>query len=105
VRLVSVDPASLAVQQQGKDNIVPSSCLAVSDTSVYAVVDSGHGALLGRFDQSLSLQAQSERTVDPFTYVTVSGTEVFVQDDQGNILILNKDDLKEKKRAAGQPPT
>jgi hypothetical protein len=29
----------------------------------------------------------------------VSGTEVYVQDDAGNILILNKDDLKEKKRA------
>jgi hypothetical protein len=105
VRLVSVDPTSLAVQQQGKDNIVPASYLAVFETSVYAVVDSGHGAFLGRFDQSLTLQAQSERTVDPFTYITVSGTEVFVQDDQGNILILNKDDLKEKKRAAGQPPT
>ncbi len=105
VRLVSVDPTSLAVQQQGKDNIVPASYLAVSGTSVYAVVDSGHGAFLGRFDQSVALQAQSERTVDPFTYITVSGTEVFVQDDQGNILILNKDDLKEKKRAAGQPPT
>jgi len=105
VRLVSVDPTTLAVQQQGKDNIVPSSYLTVSENSVYAVVDSDHGAFLGRFDQSLALQAQSERAVDPFTYITVSGTEVFVQDDQGNILILNKDDLKEKKRAAGQPPT
>jgi hypothetical protein len=105
VRLVSVDPTTLAVQQQGKDNIVPSSYLTVSENSVYGVVDSGHGAFLARFDQSLALQAQSERAVDPFTYITVSGTEVFVQDDQGNILILNKDDLKEKKRAAGQPPT
>jgi Borrelia P83/100 protein len=104
VRLVSVDPTSLIVQQQGKDNIVPSSYFMVSESSVYAIVDSGHGAFLGRFDQSLMLQAQSERAVDPFTYITVSGTEVFVQDDQGNILILNKDDLKEKKRAAGQPP-
>jgi len=104
VRLVSVDPASLAVQQQGKDNIAPSSYLTVSGASVYAIVDSGHGVFLGRFDQSLTLQAQSERAVDPFTYITVSGTEVYVQDDQGNILILNKDDLKEKKRAAGQPP-
>ncbi|HUI68946.1 MAG TPA: P83/100 family protein [Spirochaetia bacterium] len=105
VRLVSVDPASLSVQQQGKDNLVPSSFLAASEGSVYAVIDSGHGAFLGRFDQSLALQAQSERAVDPFTYIVVSGTEVFVQDGQGNILILDKNDLKEKKRAAGQPPT
>lgn len=104
VRLVSVDPASLAVQQQGKDNIAPTSLLVVSGTSVYAVVDSGNGAFLGRFDQTLALQAQSERKVDPYTYITVSGTEAFVQDDQGNILILDKDDLKEKKRAAGSPP-
>jgi len=104
VRLVSVDPNSLAVQQQGKNNIAPTSLLGVSGTSVYAVVDSGNGAFLGRFDQSLALQAQSERKVDPYTYITVSGTEAFVQDDQGNILILDKDDLKEKKRAAGQPP-
>ena len=105
VKLVAVDPASLAVQQQGKDNLVPASYLAAAEGSVYAVLDSGHGAFLGRFDQALVLQAQSERAVDPYTYITISGTEVFVQDDQGNILILNKDDLKEKKRAAGQPPT
>jgi hypothetical protein len=105
VRLVSVDPTSLVVQQQGKDNIVPSSYLTASETSVYAIVDSGNGAFLGRFDQTLKLQAQSEHSVDPYSYITVSGTEVYVQDDQGNILILNKDDLKEKKRAAGQPPT
>jgi pyruvate/2-oxoglutarate dehydrogenase complex dihydrolipoamide acyltransferase (E2) component len=105
VRLVSVDPTSLAVQQQGKDNIVSASYLTVFETSVYAVIDTGHGTFLGRFDQSLALQAQSEHAVDPYTYITASGTEVFVQDDQGNILILNKDDLKEKKRAAGQPPT
>ncbi len=104
IRLVSVDPTTLVVQQQGKDNILPTSYLLASGTSVYAVLDSGHGAVLGRFDQSLALQAQSERTVDPYTYLTVSGTEVFVQDDQGNILILDKDDLKEKKRAAGSPP-
>ena len=104
VRLVSVDPATLAVQQQGKDNLVPASYLAAAGTSVYAIVDSGSGAFLGRFDQTLALQAQSERKVDPFTYITVSGSEVFVQDDQGNILILDKDDLKEKKRSSGKPP-
>ena len=37
--------------------------------------------------------------VDPFTYIVVSGEEVFVQDASGNILILNRDDLKERKRS------
>lgn len=98
VRLVSVDQATLAVQQQGKDNIAPTSYLAASDTSIYAVLATAKGSFLGRFDPTLALQAQSEKAVDSSTYIVVSGTEVFVQDATGNILILNKDDLKEKKR-------
>jgi hypothetical protein len=98
VRLVSVDPATLAVQKQGKDNIAPTSYLAASSDSTYAVLSTAKGAFLGRFDASLALQAQSETAVDTSTYILVSGTEVFVQDAAGNILILNKDDLKEKKR-------
>ncbi|MGO9307837.1 MAG: P83/100 family protein [Spirochaetia bacterium] len=98
VRLVAVDPATLAVQKQGADNIAPTSYLAASDTSAYAVLNTAKGAFLGRFDATLALQAQSETAVDSSTYILVSGTEVFVQDTAGNILILNKDDLKEKKR-------
>jgi Borrelia P83/100 protein len=98
VRLVTLDPATLVVRQEGKDNLVPTTYLAASDPSVYAVLDSGQGAYLGRFDASAVLQAQSERKVDAATDIVVSGTEVYVQDDAGNILILNKDDLKEKKK-------
>jgi hypothetical protein len=98
VRLVSVDPATLAVQKQGKDNIAPTSYIAASADSAYAVLSTAKGAFLGRFDASLALQAQSETAVDASTYILVSGTEVFVQDAAGNIVILNKDDLKEKKR-------
>jgi len=98
VRLVTLDPATLVVRQEGKDNLVPTTYLAASDPSVYAILDSGQGAYLGRFDAGAVLQAQSERKVDASTDIVVSGTEVYVQDDAGNILILNKDDLKEKKR-------
>jgi hypothetical protein len=98
VRLVSVDAATLAVKQQGKDNIAPASFLAASETSAYAVLAAAGGSYLGRFDASCAVQAQSEIAVDPGTYILVSGAEVFVQDTAGNILILNKDDLKEKKR-------
>jgi hypothetical protein len=98
VRLVAVDPSTLAVRQQGKDDIAATSYLAASDTSAYAVLSTPRGSFLGRFDGTLALQAQSETAVDPYTYIVVSGAEVFVQDVTGNILILNKDDLKEKKR-------
>ncbi len=103
VRLVSVDPVSLLVKQQGKDNIALTSYIAASDTSVYAVLNTPKGAYLGRFDGSLALQAQSEKAVDPSTYIVVSGTEVFVQDSGGNIIILNQDDLKERKRTGSSP--
>lgn len=98
VRLVSLDPATLAVRQQGKDPVAATSWLAASDTSAYAVLSTAKGSFLGRFDGALALQAQSDAAVDPFTYIVVSDTEVFVQDSAGNILILNRDDLKEKKR-------
>ncbi len=98
VRLVSVDPSTLAVQTAGERRHHAASFLAASGTSAYAVVSTPTGVFLGRFDEALALQAQSETAVDPFTYILVSGTEVFVQDGTGSILILNKDDLKEKKR-------
>ncbi len=98
VRLVSVDPDTLAVKQQGKDNIAPTSFLVATDTSAYAVLATAGGTFLGRFDASLALQAQSVRAVDASTWIVVSGTEVFVQDTAGNIIILDKDDLTEKKR-------
>ncbi len=98
VRLVSVDPTTLVIKQQGKDNIAPTSYIAASDTSAYAVLTTARGSFLGRFDATLALQAQSERAVDASTYIVISGTEVFVQDSAGNILILDMNDLKEKKR-------
>jgi len=98
VRLVTLDPVTLVVRQEGKDNLVPTTYLAASEPSVYAILDSGQGAYLGRFDANAMLQARSERKVDASTDIVVSGTEVYVQDEAGNILILNKDDLKEKKR-------
>ncbi|HUJ76570.1 MAG TPA: P83/100 family protein, partial [bacterium] len=102
IRLVSVDPSTLVVKKQGTDNIAATSFLAASDTSAYAALSTAKGTYLGRFDAALALQAQSETPVDPSTYIVVSGTEVFVQDNTGNIIILNKDDLKEKKRTGSQ---
>ncbi len=98
VRLVAVDPGTLAVVTQGANDLAPTTYLAATATAVYAVVESGGGAYLARFDSTLALQAQSEEKVDPSTYITVSGEQVFVQDAAGNILILDKDDLKEKKK-------
>ena len=102
IRLVTVDPNTLVVKKQGAENIAATSYLAVSDTSAYAVLATAKGTYLGRFDAGLALQAQSETPVDASTYIVVSGTEVFVQDNAGNIIILNKDDLKEKKRTGAQ---
>ncbi len=98
IRLVAVEPNTLAVAREGTTNLVPSSYLIADGESVYAVVSMGNAAYLGRFDRNLALQAQSDRQVDPHTYITVVGSEVYVQDAAGNILILNKDDLREKKR-------
>ena len=98
VRLVALDPTSLAVTNQGTINLVPSSYLIADGEAVYAVVSDGSAAYLGRFDRNLALRAQSDRRVDPHTYIAVEGNEVYVQDASGNILILNKEDLREKKR-------
>ncbi len=99
IRLVAVDPTSLAITREGTSNLAPSSYLLADEKSLYAVVSDGKADYLGRFDSELALQAQSDRTVDPHTYITVAGNEVYVQDAQGNILILNKDDLRQQKRS------
>ncbi len=94
-----MDAATLAVKQQGKDNLAPTQLHRGVRRSAYAVLSTRSGAYLGRFDASLALLgAVGDAPWMPSTYIVVSGTEVFVQDGAGNILILNRDDLKEKKR-------
>jgi hypothetical protein len=96
VRLVSVDPKSLAVAAQGQDNLIADSYLAASKDSLYAVLDTSAGAFLGRFDKDLKLKAQSESPIDPYTFIALSQTDVYAQDAAGNILILGMTDLKQK---------
>ena len=101
VRLVSLDKTSLKMLAQSSVSVAPSSAMAVSAGDVYAISENGGSAHLARFDSALKLIAESPAVVDPYSYIVVSGSEVYVQDAQGNILILDKTDLKEKKRTGG----
>ncbi len=101
VRLVTLDSSSLKMTGESDIAVAPSSTMAVSGSDIYAIGEKEGTSHLARFDSGLKLQAESDAIVNPYSYIVVSGNEVYVQDDQGNILILDKTDLKEKKRSGG----
>lgn len=93
VRLVQIDPATLEVLKQGADNIAEASMLVVSGPDVYAVLETGDGFVLGRFDQGLEVKARSAIKVSAWTAITVTPKGILVQAVDGTIRLLRSSDL------------
>jgi len=93
VRLVQIDPASLEVLRQGADNIAEVSLLVVNGPDIYAVLETGDGFVLGRFDHGLEVRARSAIRVRAWTAITVTPRGVLVQATDGVIRLLRSSDL------------
>lgn len=93
VRLVLVDPATLDILKEGSELIAEPSMLVRANNDYYAVIDTGSGAALGRFDANLAVKAQSTINVLASTVITVTEKGVLVQSAEGAIKLLRATDL------------
>ncbi|ORC30681.1 hypothetical protein B4O97_18005 [Marispirochaeta aestuarii] len=87
VRLVTIDPVSFEMKNQGDTDMYPMSFLLLDRRNVYGIADS-NGYRVARFNTDLSLQALSEVTVNPDTWISLREGKLYVQ-DSGRLLVLD----------------
>jgi hypothetical protein len=98
IRIVEIDPASLAMKKQGDDDIHPGSLLWVNGSDIYAIVSAAEGLFLGKYNTDLERLARSTVTVHPFATVTFQDDAIVTQNTDGQAVILNSKDLTEGKQ-------
>jgi len=97
IRIVEIDKNTLEMLKQGDDDIAPQSLLWVNGQDLYAVTNAGGNLNLARFNTDLILQSRSSVTVPPFASVLFSGSFAATQRADGSAVLLNAQDLTEKK--------
>jgi hypothetical protein len=97
IRLVEINPGSLEMAQQGDDDIHPQSLLWVNGSDIYAITTSAGGTFLGRYNSDLARQARSTVAVHPFATVTFQDDVIVTQNTEGQAVILNAQDLTQRK--------
>ncbi|MDR1986671.1 MAG: hypothetical protein LBP88_06845 [Treponema sp.] len=95
LRLVTIDPDTLEVLQQGEDAIHPESLLWVNGSDLYGIIVSEGNCYLARFDTALTRQAQSEMRVHPYGTLLFDENMLSTQDANGKAVILDPIDLIE----------
>jgi hypothetical protein len=97
IRLVEIAADTLEMAKQGDDDIAPNSLLWADGGDLYAITTSGGNLYLTRFNTDLVRQARSSVTVHPFAAVTFAGGFVATQRADGTAVLLNSQDLTEKR--------
>jgi hypothetical protein len=92
VRLVSIDPESFEMKNQGDTDMYPMSFLLLDRRNIYGIAES-NGYRLARFNTDLDLQALSDETVNPDTWITIRDGGIYVQSG-GRLLVLDPDSLQ-----------
>jgi hypothetical protein len=98
IRLVEIDPVSLAMLKQGTDDIAEGSLLWSSGQDLYAITNSGGVLNLARFDTELALQTRSSIEVHPYASVVFNGGFLLTQRSNGSAVLLNPRDLTERSQ-------
>jgi hypothetical protein len=97
IRIVEINPSTLTMEKQGDDDIHSGSLLWVNGSDLYAIVSTADGLFLGKYNTELERQARSAVKVHPFATVTFQDGLVVTQDAGGQAVILNGNDLTERR--------
>jgi hypothetical protein len=97
VRIVEIDPVSLAMARQGEDDIHPDSLLWTQGSDLYAISSAPEGLFLGKYGTDLALKARSAVKLHAFATLTFQGDMVVTQNADGQAVVLNIKDLTERK--------
>jgi hypothetical protein len=98
IRIVEIDPASLAMTKQGDDDIHPGSLLWVNGSDLYAIVSTADGLFLGKYNADLVRLARSTVKAHPFATLTFQDDALVTQNADGQAVILNSKDLTERRQ-------
>jgi hypothetical protein len=99
VALVEINPASLEIINQGRDDIQPGSLLWSDGNNIYAITINlrNNQCFIGRFNMNLELQARSTVRIHPESSVLIQQGNLLTQRENGFPLILNPVDLTEAR--------
>jgi hypothetical protein len=97
IRLVTFNPVTLEIDQQGNDTIHAQSLLWIKGSDLYAITVTNDGLFLGRYNTDLVRQALSTVTIHPFAAVIFQDDVLITQNTGGQAVLLNARDLTEKK--------
>ena len=96
VRLVILDKESLEMTAQGEDDIQDQSPIWLQGEDLFAIVSTGDGLKLGRFDQDLKRLAVSSVAIHPWASPSFPENLVVIQKVDGSVIVLSATDLGEK---------
>jgi hypothetical protein len=97
IRLVEINPVTLAMAKQGDDDIHPGSLLWVNGSDLYAIASGADGLFLGRYNTDLGQEARSAVKIHPFATLTFQNDVIVTQNADGQAVVLNSKDLTERK--------
>jgi hypothetical protein len=97
IRIVEIDPSSLAMAKQGDDDIHPDSLLWVNGSDIYAIASTAEGLFLGRYNTDLVRLARATLRAHPFATVTFQDDVLITQNADGQAVILDGKNLTERK--------
>jgi hypothetical protein len=97
IRLIEINRDTLEMTKQGEDDISPQSLLWTDGSSLYAITSSGGNLYLARFNTDLVRQARSSITIHPYGGITFSDGYIITQRSDGSAVLLNSDDLSERR--------
>ncbi|GHV81306.1 hypothetical protein AGMMS49944_30970 [Spirochaetia bacterium] len=97
IRLVTFNPVTLEIDQQGNDTIHGQSLLWVKGSDLYAITTTNDGLFLGRYNTDLARQALSTVTIHPYAAITFQDDLLITQSTDGQAVLLNARDLTKKE--------
>jgi len=96
IRLVEIDPVSLAMMRQGNDDIAQGSLLWLRGQDLYAITSTGGVLNMARFNSDMVLQARSSIEVHQYASVVFNGGYLLTQRGDGSAVLLDPNDLSER---------
>ncbi len=81
---------------QGEDDIQDQSPIWLQGDDLFAIVTTGAGLKLGRFDQDLKRLAISSVAIHPWASPTFPENLVVTQKEDGSVIVLSATDLSVK---------
>ncbi|WP_191016942.1 P83/100 family protein, partial [Treponema zioleckii] len=93
IKLVLIDKNTLEITKESSEVLSETSVLIEYEGNYYAVVKSGNGYAIGKFNSQTELQLKSPVAVKPATAITITSKGILATADNGSPIVLRLNDL------------